>query len=74
MENIERRVRREVRAMTRQEVITKAIARQITWLQAAQILGPAAPRSGKALLEMRVGKSIRVLAGCAPRCLVPMTR
>jgi len=38
MENIERRVRREVRAMTRQEVITKAIARQISWLQAAQIL------------------------------------
>ncbi len=38
MENIERRVRREVRAMTRQEVITKAIARQITWLQAAQVL------------------------------------
>jgi transposase len=39
MENIERRVRREVRAMTRQAVITKAIARQITWLQAAEILG-----------------------------------
>jgi transposase InsO family protein len=38
MENIERRVWREVRAMTRQEVITKAIARQITWLQAAEIL------------------------------------
>ena len=51
MENIERRVRREVRAMTRQEVITKAIARQMTLLQAAQILGPAAPRSGKALLK-----------------------
>jgi hypothetical protein len=39
MENIERRVRREVRAMTRREVITKAIARQLTWLQAAQVLG-----------------------------------
>src|SRR5579872_1397969 len=38
MENLERRVRREVRAMTRQEIITKAIAREITWLQAAQIL------------------------------------
>ena len=38
MENIERRVRREVRAMTRQEVITNAIARRITWLQAAQIV------------------------------------
>ncbi len=31
MENIERRVRREV--------ITKAIARQLTWSQAAQVLG-----------------------------------
>jgi len=39
MENIERRVRREVRAMTRREVITKAIARQLTWAQAAVVLG-----------------------------------
>jgi transposase len=38
MENIERRVRREVRAMTRREVITKVLARQLTWLQAAQVL------------------------------------
>jgi transcriptional regulator with GAF, ATPase, and Fis domain len=39
MENIERRVRREVRAMTRREVIAKAIAGQLTWMQAAQVLG-----------------------------------
>jgi hypothetical protein len=39
MENIERRVWREARAMTRREVITKAIARQLTWLQAAEIIG-----------------------------------
>ena len=39
MENIEGRVRREVRAMTRREVMTKAIARQLTWMQAAQVLG-----------------------------------
>src|SRR5215472_1044780 len=39
MENIERRVRREVRAMTRREVMTKAIAGQLTWMQAAQVLG-----------------------------------
>lgn len=39
MENIERWVRREVRAMTRREVITKAIAKQLTWIQAAQVLG-----------------------------------
>jgi transposase len=38
MENIERRVWREVRAMTRREVITKVLARQLTWLQAAQVL------------------------------------
>jgi transposase len=39
MENIERRVWREARTMTRREVITKAIARQLTWLQAAEIIG-----------------------------------
>ena len=39
MENIGRRVRREVRAMTRREVITKAIAKQLSWIQAAQVLG-----------------------------------
>ena len=40
MENIERRVRREVRAMTR-EAITKVLACQLTWLQAAQVLAIA---------------------------------
>ena len=39
MENMGRRVRREVRAMTRREVIMKVLARQLTWLQAAQVLG-----------------------------------
>lgn len=39
MENIERRIRREARAMTRREVITKAIARQLSWVQAAEVLG-----------------------------------
>jgi len=39
MENIERRVTREVRAMTRREVIVKAIDGQITWIAAAQIIG-----------------------------------
>jgi transposase len=39
MEKIERRVWREARAMTRREVITKAIARQLTWVQAAEIIG-----------------------------------
>jgi transposase len=39
METIERRVAREVRAMTRREVIVKAIDGQITWITAAQIIG-----------------------------------
>jgi len=39
MENVERRVRREARAMTRREVLTKAIARQLSWVQAAEVLG-----------------------------------
>src|SRR5229473_5066702 len=39
MENIERRIRRAARAMTRREVIIKAIARQLSWVQAAEVLG-----------------------------------
>jgi transposase len=39
MEKIERQVWREARAMTRREVITKAIAKQISWVQAAEIVG-----------------------------------
>lgn len=42
MENIERRVWREARTMTRREVITKAIAKQLTWLQASEILAISA--------------------------------
>ena len=42
MENIERRVWREARAMTRREVITKAIAKQLTWVLASEILGISA--------------------------------
>ena len=38
MEDIERRVRREVRVMTRRELIRKVLASQLTWLQAAQVL------------------------------------
>ena len=38
METIERRVWREARAMTRREVITKAMAQQLTWIQASEIL------------------------------------
>jgi transposase len=42
MEQMERRVWREARAMTRREVILKAIARQITWVVAADIAGVSA--------------------------------
>jgi len=42
MESIERRVRREGRATTRREVITKAIAGQLSWVQAADIAGVSA--------------------------------
>ena len=70
MENIERRVRREAGAMTRREVTTKAIARQLTSLQAAQVLGITARhmrriRRGieqygmEAVLEQRQGRMRR---------------
>jgi hypothetical protein len=36
---MERRIEREVKAMTRKEVIVRAIAKQITWIQAAWICG-----------------------------------
>jgi transposase len=39
MESIERRVQREVRAVTRREVITKAIGGQLSWAEAAVVLG-----------------------------------
>src|SRR5947209_3131540 len=39
MQEIERQVRREARAMTRREVITQAIVKQLSWVQAAEIIG-----------------------------------
>ncbi len=39
MDDMERRVGREARAMTRRAVITKAITKQLSWVQAAEILG-----------------------------------
>ena len=42
MEKMERQVWREARAMTRREVITKAIAKQLTWIQASEIIGVSA--------------------------------
>jgi hypothetical protein len=42
MRTVERQVWREARAMTRREVITKAIARQLSWVQASEILAVSA--------------------------------
>lgn len=42
MRRLERLVAREAKAMTRKEVIIKAIEKRITWLQAADILGISA--------------------------------
>src|SRR5215472_11002176 len=39
MQEIEQQVRREGRAMTRREIITKAIAKRLSWIQAAEIIG-----------------------------------
>jgi hypothetical protein len=39
METIARRVAREAKAMTRKEVIVRAIAKELTWIQAAEICG-----------------------------------
>src|SRR5215472_5114621 len=39
MQEIERQVQREARAMTRREVITKAIAKRLSWVEAAEIIG-----------------------------------
>ncbi len=39
---MERRLRQEVKAMTRNEVIVRAIAKKLTWIQAAEICGISA--------------------------------
>jgi len=39
MERIARRVAREAKAVTRKEVIVRAIAKELTWIQAAEICG-----------------------------------
>src|ERR1700738_2748050 len=42
MHDIERRVGREARAMTPRAAITKGIAKQLSWVQASEILGISA--------------------------------
>ena len=39
METIARRVAREAKAVTRKEVVVRAIAKELTWIQAAEICG-----------------------------------
>jgi hypothetical protein len=46
MEKIERRVWREARAMTRREVIAKAIAKQLSWVETAEISESSRARCG----------------------------
>ena len=74
MQDIERRVWREARAMTRREVITKAIAKQLSWVQASENLGISARhmRRGRrkverfgisAVMDQRGGRPRRIKAG-----------
>ena len=42
MDAIARRVAREAKVMTRKEVIVRAIAKELTWIQAADICGTTA--------------------------------
>ena len=50
MEMIARRVAREAKAVTRKEVIVRAIAKELTWIQAAEICG-ITPRHMRRLKE-----------------------
>jgi transposase len=69
MENIERRVGREVRAMTRREVITKAIAGQLSWVQAAEVLAitPRQLRRIRRAIEQHGMEAVMDQRGGRPR-------
>src|ERR1017187_2204857 len=69
MENIERRVRREVRAMTRREVITKAIVGQLSGAQAAEVLAiaPRHMRRGRRAVERHGMEAVMDQRGGRPR-------
>src|SRR5260370_41984623 len=75
MHDIERRVWREARAMTRREVITK----QLSWVQAAEILGISARHMRRlrskverwgmsAVTEQRDGRGGKASRPAPPRC------
>jgi hypothetical protein len=71
---IERRVAREAKAMTREEVIVKALEKRVTWLQAAEILGMT-PRHLRRLRAMVEAKGMDMLidrrGGTRRRARVP---
>jgi hypothetical protein len=55
MENIERRVAREAKEMTKRQVMMKAINGEITWLQAADILGVTARHMRRMRRAVEIG-------------------
>src|SRR5579884_791293 len=69
MQDVGRQVAREIRAMTRKEVIVKAIDGQLTWLQAADILGltPRHLRRLKRTWEQRGYDGLQDQRGRTPR-------
>jgi transposase len=69
MESVARRVAREVRPMTKADVIVKAIDKQISWLQAADILGvtPRHMRRIKERYEQQGYDGLRDHRGGRPR-------
>jgi transposase len=69
MDTIGRQVAKEIRAMTRKEVIVRAIDGQLTWIQAADILGISARhlRRLKQLWEHRGYDGLQDQRGLRPR-------
>jgi len=69
MGNIERRVAREARAMTRREVITKAIDGQLSWVAAADIIGvtPRQMRRIRRAIEQHGMSAVMDQRGGRPR-------
>ena len=69
MGNIERRVAREARAMTRREVITKAIEGQLSWVAAADIIGvtPRQMRRIRRVIESKGMSAVMDQRGGRPR-------
>lgn len=69
MKQIERQVAKEVRAVTKAEVVARAIEKRITWLQAADILGmsPRQMRRIRQRYELQGVDAFRDNRGSTPR-------